>query len=340
MGKGQALIRSILAGRGDTLTPAIAKSLFNHQKPFTMAINFKEISEMPDIPELLKNQDFKDQYVGIYNLAHNSKNGKAHYDRETNFVKSMCLDKPEIMKATPLSMAMALMRLARCGLSIDPIPKALAYLYPRDGGNRVVLVISAYGELALRILGGSISTINGPTLVYKGDDIRVNNKTGVDHTMAFQSDEIIGGFVTINRPDNTSEDKYYTMAQLLSYKKKGSGGGHSWTGGVDGQPTKGMLEAKILRHAVDTYPLTDLRKAGPKGGFDPLAADTALANAFEEMSGGDEEIMKTMHEPPNTDDDGPDYTEQEQEQTPEPTKPKSTKSAPPKEQSVYQPLDF
>ena len=291
-----------------------------------MAFNFEHIQSLPDLATLLKDKGFRDEYIDLYNRAHNSKNGAAHYSREIGFLKQMFVDNTNgIQEATPLSIAMALSRLAYSGLSIEPIPKALAYIYPAKGGGGKVFTFaqSAYGKMALRIRYKVITSGNGPYLVCKGDTLKITNGK-VYHDMAFQSEEITGGWMTVNRPDGTSCDHYYSIAQLNNYKKKGAGGGEAWTGGIevedeDGntrkQGTRGMYEAKILSHTMDLYPITDRRL---ENGADILTADAALANSY-----AGEEV-------PVQDDDDIPYTEDEniqETQTPTPVKAEPAKAA-------------
>jgi len=235
-------------------------------------------------------------------------------------------------------MSLALLNLAYYGVSIAPIPKALGYIFPRGGGNKVVFNLSAYGELALRIRSEIVTSINGPTLIYKGDDLKITNGK-VFHDMAFKSEEITGGWITVNRPDGTSEDKYFSMKQLLSYK--GNSTSEAWTAGIDKQPTKGMLEAKILRHTMDTYPLLDLGVMNKKGSFSPLAAEAALGNAYEELSTGAEDEDLTDDED-GTDEDVDAYTTDEEpagnHQEAAKTTVKATKPEVKEEEDI--PLDF
>lgn len=243
-------------------------------------MNFNDIKSLPDVPALLNHDGFKQHYIALYNDTHKSTHGAAHWARETNFVKRMCMDSEDIRKATPLSMAMALLNLASSGLSIDPIDKALAYIFPRGGSNKVVFDPSPYGELALRIRNGVVTSVKGPVLVYDGDIVKGKNGD-VDIEQLYKSEKIIGVWVRVYRPDRTHEDKYFTMAQILTYRDKSrSQNSTGWTGGVavDGQkqPTRGMLEAKALKHTMDTYPLYNLN------------AEAAFANTYAALTTGDD----------------------------------------------------
>lgn len=81
----------------------------------------------------------------------------------------------------------ALMDLAYHGLSLEPVSKATAYLTPRSHNigtrdnkiweQRVLLSISAYGELQLRMRSGIIKYADNPIMVYEGDIFeKVNGK--------------------------------------------------------------------------------------------------------------------------------------------------------------------
>lgn len=343
MGKrqtGAGLIRETvqhtLTETGDILAQHVQDHLFHHKNQIIMAFNFEHIQSLPDVATLLKDKGFRDEYIDLYNRAHLSKNGAAHYAREIGFLKQMFVDNTNgIQEATPLSIAMALSRLAYCGLSIEPIPKALAYIYPAKGGGGKVFTfaISAYGKLALRLRYKVLTSVNGPYLVFKGDHFRMPNGK-VDHDPNFESDEIIGGWMTVNRPDGTSADSYFSIAQLNNYKKKGAGGGEAWTGGIEvedeegntkKQGTRGMYEAKILSHTMDLYPITDRRL---ENGADILTADAALANSY-----ADQPVPDTY-----ADDDGIPYTEEvDVQETQAPTQ--VTKAAPAKAAAV-DPADF
>lgn len=280
-------------------------------------MNFNEVRKM-SIPDLLNYKPFRDRYINVYNVCHRSTDGAQHYDRETGFVKKLIMDVKRIADASAISVMSALLDLAYHGLSIEPISKAQAYIVPRAFNlgtkenkkweQRVILMISAYGELALRVRSGIIKYVDGPYLVYEGDDYSTDDGCP-KHSRTHKSDKIIAAWMRITRYDGSTECKEFSMTEIMAYRAKADAeqqNSSAWTGGVNGQPTRGMIEAKVIKHSFATYPRL---KLGENTALDAdgLAGDLAYAEAMQDMTGG----------PETTDDEG-DYTQDQWHSSDEP----------------------
>ena len=118
------------------------------------------------------------------------------FDTEVSFAIQHINRNPQLKKATVESNLEAVMNVAQCGLSLNPVLK-LAYLVPRSenvGGQWVVktcLEPSYQGLCKLVTDTGSAKQIYAH-LVYKGDEFEVilGSKQGVIHKPKYESKEI------------------------------------------------------------------------------------------------------------------------------------------------------
>lgn len=182
-----------------------------------------------------------------------------------NFVK-LVNNNAALAKCEPLSLYGCFMDAAVNGLSFDPTKKHL-YLVPYAG--KATLMVSPYGELLTRQRAGQIMYADNPVLVYDGDHFRhriAGGKTEVEYeaTLPRKTDNIVGCFICIHRPDGTLDYKVLSTEEVLRFKKfSNSAGSKAWT---DGLP--GMIQAKTIKHAFRSYPKVPLR-----GSFSQLVSD-------------------------------------------------------------------
>lgn len=272
-------------------------------------LNFNEIKKLTPA-ELLTNQEFREHIVVLYNTCHKTTDGNQFYERETNFLKKLMMDNAKIAKASSISIMSTLLDLAYHGLSIEPVSKAQAYIVPRSHNlgtkdnpqweQRVLLVISAYGELALRVRSGIIRYVDGPYLVYAGDHFTTTPDGCIEHVRNHESDEVTDAWIKITRYDGSTECKEFSIQEIMAYKKKSdTPTSTAWTGGVDGQPSRGMIEAKVLRHSFSAYPRLKLGQNTTVQTDDDIAADAAYAAAIADLSTDQDNGITTHEEVPS-----------------------------------------
>jgi hypothetical protein len=265
-------------------------------------MNFKKIKAMT-WAELLKEHEFIDTYVKLYNEAHDNAldiDGHAHYLREADYLKQIISDSSFIGSCSTLSFMALMLDLAYYGLSLQPISKPLAYVLPRkatiknaDGSKgeemRAMLGITAYGEILLRIRSEIIKHVNNPVMVYKGDFFEQVN--GVPHHQArFQSEEIVRAFVKITRFDGTADYGTISLDDMMRLKATSDNKtGKPWTGGAGGGPMKGMWATKLLKHTFSTYPRIKLKDNTVLEDLEPTKADAAYAAAMSNFTNEEEE---------------------------------------------------
>jgi len=263
-------------------------------------LDFKAVAAMK-VSELLQNEDFKSHFVFIYCTAQNQTEaqGQAFFEREMTFLKKMFDDDVKMRAATPLSVFLALLDLAYHALSIEPVSKAQAYIYlqpkntapkgsPAVWEQRAVYKISAYGELTLRVRSGVIRYADNPVLVYEHDDYeKIDGR--VHHRAKRMSQRVTDAYIKITRDDGSVEYKDFSMADIYSFKAKSkSADSLAWTGGVDGQPTRGMIEAKVIKHAFSTYPRLVVGGQNTQLETDVIDGDAAYATVMAKMAGAPE----------------------------------------------------
>lgn len=253
------------------------------------------------IPQLLTDPEFQNAMVTMYNTCSKSTHGDIYYAKQVDYLKKQMMDTPRIASATTLSVMTAMLDLAYHCLSIEPISKAEAYITPRSHNlgtkdkpqwqQRVILQISAYGELKLRIRSGIVKYANNPVMVYKGDDFKVVNGV-VQHTSRHESDEITHAWIMITRHDNSVEYKHFSIGEILSFKAKADEQqqkSHAWTGGVNGQPTPGMIAAKVIKHSFSTYPRLFLGKSAVLQ-TDEIDREAFYATTMAGIMGGEQDV--------------------------------------------------
>lgn len=301
-------------------------------------MNFKKIKTMT-WSDLLKDHEFIDTYVTLYNTAHGNSldlDGHAHYLRETDFLKQIILDNSYIAGCSTLSFMTLLLDLAYHGLSIQPITKPQAYVLPRkiplknaDGTKsdelRALLGLTAYGEIALRIRSGIIKHVDNPVMVYKGDFFEqrenpVTRETTIGYQARYESEEIVRAFVKITRYDDTWDYRVISMDDMMRLKAKSDNKtGAPWTGGPGGGPLRGMWETKLLKHAFNTYPRIKLG-LNTEANDEDFVADAAYAAAMSKFitTGEDDDdstpAQKSDHHEDDVLGEKPQAQEQPQEQ--------------------------
>ena len=233
--------------------------------------------------DIAKSDIVRDKFINIYDTLWGAGTGEAAYERESIYFNKLLRDTPALQKGTPFSLFTAFIDLAVCGLSLEQGTRALCYLIGRNVNvgtkeqpkweGRVVLTISAYGELVLRARAGQIRHADNPVLVYDNDEFSFSDKGGrkeVDYTchLPHNGHKVVACYLRITRADGTIDYSVMTeedWSRLQGYSGKAN---KKWDkehqryieqpnalysangGAID----TGFLMAKCIKHAFKTYP--------------------------------------------------------------------------------------
>lgn len=232
----------------------------------------------------------RDKFIDIYNTLWGAGTGEAAYERESRFFNRLLSDNADLQKGTHFSLFTAFIDLAVCGLSLEPGTRALCYLIGRNQKTspkldaqgrpmkdskgypvynwegRVVLTVSAYGELVLRERSGQIRHADNPVLVYEGDEFSFSDKGGrkeVEYVchLPHTGKRIVACYLRITRADGSVDYSVMTeedWVRLAQYSARQNRSGANALYGVDQQGIvnidPGFLMAKCIKHAFKTYP--------------------------------------------------------------------------------------
>lgn len=232
----------------------------------------------------------RDKFIDIYNTLWGAGTGEAAYERESRFFNRLLSDNADLQKGTHFSLFTAFIDLAVCGLSLEPGARALCYLIGRNQKTspkldaqghpmkdskgypvynwegRVVLTVSAYGELVLRERSGQIRHADNPVLVYEGDEFSFSDRGGrkeVEYVchLPHTGKRIVACYLRITRADGSVDYSVMTeedWVRLAQYSARQNRSGANALYGVDQQGIvnidPGFLMAKCIKHAFKTYP--------------------------------------------------------------------------------------
>ena len=232
----------------------------------------------------------RDKFIDIYNTLWGAGTGEAAYERESRFFNRLLSENADLQKGTHFSLFTAFIDLAVCGLSLEPGARALCYLIGRNQKTspkldaqgrpmkdskgypvynwegRMVLTVSAYGELVLRERSGQIHHADNPVLVYEGDEFSFSDKGGrkeVEYVchLPHTGKRIVACYLRITRADGSvdysvmTEEDWVRLAQYSARKNRSGANalyGIDQKGIVNIDP--GFLMAKCIKHAFKTYP--------------------------------------------------------------------------------------
>lgn len=225
--------------------------------------------------DIAKSDIVRDKFINIYDTLWGAGTGEAAYERESIYFNKLLRDTPALQKGTPFSLFTAFIDLAVCGLSLEQGTRALCYLIGRNYNtgtkeapkweNRVVLTISAYGELVLRARAGQIRHADNPVLVYDNDEFSFSDKGGrkeVDYTchLPHNGHKVVACYLRITRADGTidysvmTEEDWSRLAQYSAKQDRKNHQANELYTANDGAIDTGFLMAKCIKHAFKTYP--------------------------------------------------------------------------------------
>lgn len=347
MGKGfrdgviRNTVQAILVGGTDQPSAWITKDLFYHQNSIDMAIDWRAVKAM-SLAQLLEYPEFKQQFINMYD-CHKGMDyyigGEAFYEQEVAFMLTLFRDNAKLAASTVISVATAMISgVAYHGLSIEPVSKGMAYLIPTPQNvagrgqaaqwiDTCKFRISAYGELELRRRSGVITHVKNPIMVYEGDTFEtalrtVHGRTKmeiVQHIPKRKSEKITHAYIILSLPGGDEDIKVFSMEEIQGFrrlnKNEAMRDSPMWTGGFGGQPLRGTIEAKVIKHAFSTYPRINIGVSGVSLETDIIdRGEDAVVRQFDR----DAQLADVMAGAPSDEEDtgwvsGNGYNEQEQE---------------------------
>ncbi len=272
-------------------TGNIVSTTSNYNIMSQINLTVEQLNEMNAL-DIVTSPLVRDKFIDIYNTLWGNGTGEAAYERESNYFNRLLRDNTDLQKATHFSLFTAFIDLAVCGLSLEQGSRALCYLIGRNQKTspkvdaqgrqmkdskgyplynwegRVVLTISAYGELVLRERSGQIRHADNPVLVYENDEFSFSDTGGrkevsyVCH-LPHTGQRIVACYLRITRADGSidysvmTEEDWVRLAQYSARQNKN--GIANTLYGVDQQHgivniDSGFLMAKCIKHAFKTYP--------------------------------------------------------------------------------------
>ena len=208
------------------------------------------------------------------------------YNKESMYMKRLIYESAntsgDLRKATVFSLYACFMDIAVNGLSLERAAN-LVYIEQRgyktgrqENGqdvyeNRAKLIISPYGELALRMEMGQIKYADTPVIVYDGEPFKVKTTENGNKVVIWESvyprksKKIVASFVKITRPNDSFDYSYMMqeeidrLAAASARQNRGKtnalyGAGENGAG-IDA----GFLAAKTLKHAFKAFPKVKIK---------------------------------------------------------------------------------
>lgn len=241
--------------------------------------------------ELIDQEPVKESFIDTLVKMHRftEEDAEAMYEREARYYKRIVSENKTIAECTGLSLVSTFFEVAINCLSLQPGQKSESFIESRnskiikevpevkDGKEIKVkkevwvklarLVITAYGELNLRIKAGQIIRANNPIVVYEGDKFQPRtNERGeltIDYAPAIprKSKKIIGSWISLVLPHNGIDFKWLLeddIERLKNYSIPRSSRDNPNPSPnalymKDGQIDPGFLEAKTIKHAFRSY---------------------------------------------------------------------------------------
>jgi len=232
--------------------------------------------------QLVADPKVSKKFVQLYNSIHGNAMGEAIYNKEQfNFIK-LVNDNAELKQCSKLSLYGAFLDIAINGLSLDNTSKPLCYLMSRNAKSkdaqgrdiwekRAYIKVSPNGEIYYRKRSGQIKNADNPQIVWEGDTIRVGLNAFGKHIVKEHerliprkaNAKILGGYIRIERHDGSYECLWMDISEterLREYSNRNNKGtseddkSNKLYTSFNGQIDPGFFEAKITRHAFDSYP--------------------------------------------------------------------------------------
>ncbi len=252
-------------------------------------LTVEEINKLQPL-DIVTHPTVRQRFIQIYDTLWGS--GEAAYERESNYFNRILADNAKLQKVAHFSIFTAFIDLAVNGLTLEPGTRAQCYLMGRnycvgvaqDGNKlyegRLILTVSGYGELVMRIRSGQIRHADNPVLVYEEDNFSFGDNDGrktVNYTCNFphKSNHIVACYLKITRPDGSIDYSVMFEEDWERLSDFSARNNRRWDNNTrqwlqqpnelyvsnDGRIDAGFLAAKCIKHAFKTYPNVRLGKA-------------------------------------------------------------------------------
>lgn len=237
-------------------------------------LTVEQLNQMQPL-DIVTSPIVRDKFINIYDTLWGNGTGEAAYERESNYFNKLLREKKELQRGTHFSLFTAFIDLAICGLSLEQGVRALCYLIGRNVNigtreqpkweGRVVLTISAYGELVLRERAGQIRHADNPVLVYANDEFSFSDKNGrkeVEYVchLPHTGQRIVACYLRITRADCSidysimTEEGWQRLAEYSANQDRKNHKPNALYTSNSGSIDSGFLMAKCIKHAFNTYP--------------------------------------------------------------------------------------
>lgn len=237
-------------------------------------LTVEQLNQMQPL-DIVTSPIVRDKFINIYDTLWGNGTGEAAYERESNYFNKLLHEKKELQRGTHFSLFTAFIDLAICGLSLEQGVRALCYLIGRNVNigtreqpkweGRVVLTVSAYGELVLRERAGQIRHADNPVLVYDNDEFSFSDKNGrkeVEYVchLPHTGRRIVACYLRITRADGSidysimTEEGWQRLAEYSANQDRKNHQPNALYTSNNGFIDSGFLMAKCIKHAFNTYP--------------------------------------------------------------------------------------
>lgn len=279
----------------------------------TTSLDLAEFSETTDLNvadkrKLVKQIPVAIQFIGVLIKIHRISQEEAEtiFSKESLYFNKAIGASENLAKATGISLYSAFLEIAVNNLSIQPGQKSEAYLESRNTKVKqngaadawvqtANFVITAYGELNLRMRSGQIVRMSNPIILYGevkdgkfiGDHFQPKSNERGELTIEYLpciprvSKKIYGSYVAIHLPNNGIDFKWMLeddIERLKGYSlRQNKSGANALYTSCDGGIDPGFLSTKTIKHAMAAY--TKLR-IGEFVSFEGEIEDVEASAAF------------------------------------------------------------
>ena len=239
---------------------------------------FSEVTnlDVADKRELVKQIPVAIQFITTLMKIHRMSQEEAEtiFSKESLYYRKSFQTNDKLTQCTGISLYSAFLEIAVNNLSIQPGQKSEAYLESRSTKVKQTgaadawvqtasFVITAYGELNLRIRSGQIIRMNNPIILYEGDHFQPKSNDRGELTIEYmpciprKSQTIYGSYVCIVLPNNGLDFKWLLLDDIerlkgYSLRQNKTSANALYTsekGGID----PGFLSTKTIKHAMAAY---------------------------------------------------------------------------------------
>lgn len=206
------------------------------------------LSKFENPIQMIDSDLVRERFIKNYELASQKKDGILAYQSQVISFRQLFQANAELTKCTMDSLYKCFIQASIRGYSLDQADQQ-CYMYPYGAVATLQPQAGAFVEKLKR--NKQILHSDQAKLVYKGDEIQVENGKVVKHVEKFQSEQIILGYVKFTRFDNSEIYFIYRPSDWAAWRSKSKQKeAENWKGGFEGQPVAAFLRTKIVLHAA------------------------------------------------------------------------------------------